>query len=143
MLNGLFPLMVDHLQDYLSGIFPYALHVKRSGCQAQNVLARHEQEDAGTVVHGSVAVEAGIEEDVTGHLLGGILLCRLSSMKGLEVFALDEVGKLSMGCRVRSCKAVQWSWFEWIWISCTISSDGQSQQLVWCGGVQCFWFDPA
>ena len=82
------------MKDYLSGTFPYALNVKRSGCQAHLVLACVEQEDVQSEVLGSVV---GLEwqEDVAGLLAGSH--SRVPSVKGPEVLMVDEVSDLPAG----------------------------------------------
>ena len=85
--------MVEHLAHYLSGLFPYALHVKRSGRQAHLVRACIEEENVRTAVLGSVVFASVTEEDVAG-LLAGWNSC-IPSLKGPEVPVVDEVGELS------------------------------------------------
>ena len=75
------------------GTFPYALHMKRSGCQTHVSLACVEDEDVRTVVLGSVVVESGWEEHVAG-LVAGCHSC-VPAVKDPEVLVVEEVGNLS------------------------------------------------
>ena len=77
------------MEDYFSGNFQCALHVKCSEFQAHVVLARLEEEDVRTVVLGSVVVASGWEEDVALPLAGWHS-CVLS-VKGPEKLVVEEL----------------------------------------------------
>ena len=94
-MYGLIQLVEEHILNYFSGTFPYALHVRRSNCQCHVLLACIEDDYMITVVLEGVVVETGWEQDVA-RVLSAWYSC-VKSVKGPEKLVVVGVGNLSPG----------------------------------------------